>query len=84
MFNNSGKKIKFIAEVIFWVCCIISMACSIGLCTLGVKFTGIAKEVLVVIAFVNCIFGPLLSWIFTLLIYGYGEIIDALISKDKE
>jgi hypothetical protein len=66
MFNNIGKKIKKLVKFETIVCCILFIIFAIRLFTQRMVFLG----------FVVLIFGCLLSWISSFLLYGFGELID--------
>ena len=84
MFNNIGKKIKVLAKVICWIGIIsgvIAGACFIieGAAGSGSAFgihsdTGIA---FIAIGVAMLILLPLLSWIGSFTLYGFGELIDS-------
>ncbi len=67
MFENIGQKIKTLAVVIFVVCAVLFVI--LGIITLFVNF----------LVGILCIsLGPLFSWISCWLLYGFGEIIEAV------
>ncbi len=75
MFNNVGKKIKLLAKAICWIGIIVSIIAAIvmfivsdGGWYVGFVFAGVI--ILVV--------GPLLSWIGSFFMYGFGELIDKI------
>lgn len=68
MFNNIGRKIKMLAEVLCWIGIILSV--SIGILSL---FGGIVY--FLSFGFILLFLGPLLSWIGSFLLYGFGELV---------
>ncbi len=62
MYNNIGKKIKTVAKAAGYVGTIVSMI--VGYITL--PYGG----------FLIFIFGPIVSWLSTFLIYGFGQLIE--------
>ena len=69
MFDNIGRKIKDLAEIIF----VIEALLFFGI---GLYFI-IALE-LVGVGVILMLLGPLISWVSSWLLYGFGEIIDLL------
>ena len=76
MFDNIGRKIKALAKIICWMGIIISIFIGINIIIFGeVKFNGALIMIL----------GPLLSWVGSFVLYGYGQIIentDKLVNQD--
>ncbi len=68
MFNNIGRKIKILAQVIFWFW---SIACVIG----GIVFIALDDDFLV-IGLPLLLVGPIVFWISSWFLYGFGEIIE--------
>ncbi len=70
MFNNIGKKIKTLAEIICWLGIIFSVLFGLGNIfsdKSGLSlFTGLFLMIV----------GPLISWIGTFLLYGFGQLIE--------
>ena len=69
MFNWIGAKIKGLTKIICGIGIIASVVS--GGILLSSSFTMIAGIVVI-------IFGPLLSWISSFLLYGFGELIDSV------
>ena len=65
MFNNIGKKIKTLAELICWIGILISLI-------LGLIF--VIENIFV--GFIIFIIGVLSSWVGSFLLYGFGELVD--------
>lgn len=68
MLNNIGEKIKTLAKVLCWIGIILSV--STGILSL---FGGI--DYFLSFGFILLFLGPLLSWIGSFLLYGFGELI---------
>lgn len=68
MFNNVGKKIKGFAAVLTWIGIVAS--CLSGMVTMVIddEFVGVGLLIMVI--------GSLLSWISSLTMYGFGELVD--------
>ena len=62
MFGNIGKKIKGLAKAIFWIGVILSAL-------LGFSVSPEAS-------IITAIIGGIVSWLFTFLFYGIGQLID--------
>ena len=65
MFNNIGRKIKSLAEILCWIGIFLSVIMSISVFKISVLF-GLLVIVL----------GALASWIGSFLLYGFGELIE--------
>lgn len=63
MYDEIGGKIKTLAKVIAWVGIIVSVV--VGIVTIS---TGVGILVLVL--------GPLFSWLSTLVLYGFGQLVE--------
>ena len=68
MYDNIGQKIKGLAKAIFIILSIVSVCAGIAL--MGVD------EDLMWSGIVALLFGPILAWIASWTLYGFGEIID--------
>ena len=64
MYDNIGGKIKGLARAIFFIEAI------------GSIITGIALGVEYEFCFIICLIGPLVAWISSWLLYGFGELVD--------
>lgn len=72
MFNNIGQKIKTLAKVLCWIGIVFSV------------ITGLASMALNPVAgILVAALGVLVSWIGSFLSYGFGELIDRIISIDE-
>lgn len=67
MYDNIGGKIKGLAMVI----CLL-----FGLTSVIVGIALISDDDLVAIGIATMLLGPVLSWLFSCLIYGFGELIE--------
>ena len=87
MFKNIGKKIKVLAKVLCWIGIIGGIISGISLIVVGAKGTGIAMDyygstsfvsgaALIVVGVVMLILLPLLSWVSSFILYGFGEMVD--------
>ena len=69
MFNNIGLKIKKLAKVLCWIGIIISVISGIAMMASGNG--GAVLTGLLVIGL-----GSLISWLLTLTLYGFGQLVD--------
>ena len=77
MFENIGRKIKRLAEIVCWVGIILFCILGLILCiALGNEY--VMGAIGVFIGLIVAIVGSLLSWIGSFFTYGFGEIIDNL------
>lgn len=71
MFENIGEKIKSLASIICWFGIVASIAVALFL------FASAPEDgVIVIFSMVILILGPLISWLSTCILYGYGELIS--------
>lgn len=79
IYNNIGGKIKVLAKVLAWIGII---ACFI----FGVVLIASSEDA-VVLGFFIMIFGALLSWVSSFVLYGFGELVEnselLVLSKEK-
>lgn len=83
MFSNIGGKIKLLAKVLFWIGLILSVVTG-GIFLISPRGTatfnyssGYSTQVSSVLAGIIFIFvGFLLSWISSMLLYGFGQLIE--------
>ena len=68
MFNNIGKKIKGLAKTIFTIETVLAILGGLICCSL--------YESLILVGLLIMVVVPLLAWIGSLLLYGFGELID--------
>ncbi|MBQ8405647.1 MAG: hypothetical protein IJX09_03245 [Clostridia bacterium] len=66
LFNNAGKKLKTISYILVILGIIVSIIAGIGICFA----TSTAMGIIVIIA------GPLLFWVISLPLYGFGIIVE--------
>lgn len=80
MYENIGGKIKTLAKVVCWVEIIACVVGGIVLCCIGsqsydsVVLSGVALMLL----------GPLISWVGSFLLYGYGDLISRVQSIEEK
>ena len=76
MFDNIGGKIKALAKIMCWVgiigFVILAMITFVNASEAGSYLSGS----LIVLGFVFLIIGPLVSWVFSFFMYGFGELIE--------
>ena len=74
MFEKSGKKIKAVAEAWFWLGTILSVIAAF-ICL----FESITEDLPIFILYglFLLIGGPFFTWVSTLFLYGFGELIDS-------
>ncbi len=75
MFDNIGKKIKSLANVLCWVGIIAYVIAAIAMFVIAADNPWDAEHY-VPIGFAFLIVGPLSSWISSFFMYGFGELID--------
>ena len=68
MFGNIGSKIKGVAQVVCWAGIVISIL--VGIVTL------LADDDLALVGLLTAVLGSLGSWVGSLFLYGFGELID--------
>ena len=87
MFTNIGKKIKVLAKVLCWIGIIGGIISGISLIAVGANGAGISTRyygsssfvggtAMIVVGVVILILLPLLSWISSFILYGFGEMVD--------
>ena len=73
LFSDPGAKIKKVTQIVFWISCI---ACFV----LAITLFGHAAEedggLYALWGFVTLLAGPLVSWISSLLLYAFGELVE--------
>lgn len=77
MFDNIGHKIKIVARVFFMLGVVISIFASAGYC-MALEIT---DNFLLYIIF--AILGGISSWVVSILIYGFGELIESVTKISK-
>ena len=89
MFRNIGKKIKTLAKVLCWIGMIGGAVSGLTMIALGVAGIGlnissggsynfVTSAGLIILGIVLTVALPLLSWISTFMLYGFGEIVDSV------
>ena len=75
MFNNVGEKIKLVAICVFIFSIILNVIGALWLCNIFDNIFNAEFATLILIFIVIAALGILLSWIFSLFIYGFGVLI---------
>lgn len=86
MFNDIGKKIKKLASTLYKIQIAIYVIAAIVLFVLGVMLLTKPDAfgfLLILIGIVCAALGPLLAWLSTCILYGYGELIDKTSEIEK-
>lgn len=73
MFDNIGKKIKSLANVLCWVGIVAYVIAAIIMISIGVDEY---EDGLTIFGVILLFVGPLMSWISSFFMYGFGELID--------
>lgn len=84
MFDNIGEKIKGLATAICWIGIIASVL--VGFCIIILGGVYFYAGLHVFIGLVVLVIGPLLSWVCSFFMYGFGQLIensDALVNLNK-
>lgn len=76
MYDNIGSKIKIVAQILFVLGVIGSIIFGFVICFGSEDFNAIG--------FLYILLGGLISWLSTLLMYGFGELIERVCSIDKK
>ena len=86
MFEDIGRKIRTLAEVLCWIGIISSVIGGIILIAKGASLSD-GGAPMVIIGIAVMIIGPLLSWVSSFVLYGFGQLIDntdAIKKSNKE
>ncbi len=73
MFENIGKKIKNLASILCWVGIIAYMIIALIMIAVGADEY---ENNLVIFGIILLFVGPLMAWISSFFMYGFGELID--------
>lgn len=87
MFDNVGKKIKGVAKIFCWIGIIGSFIFPLTVILRLINdYYGSKEEKLIslAISIAVLIIGPLLAWLGSLTLYGFGELIDKTDSIDSK
>ncbi len=79
MFDNIGGKIKTLAEVVTWIGIIASVISGIAIMSIG--------EEMIFVGLMVMIFGALISWVSSFVLYGFGQLVensDKLVKMSKK
>lgn len=79
-FDSAGKKIKKISKILFYIAAILEFFGGIILLLMGIDGSDDALFAGPVIA----VLGPILSYLSCLLFYGFGEIVDNVVSINNK
>ena len=88
MFTNIGKKIKVLAKVLCWIGIIGGIISGISLIAVGASGAGfsagyygsssfVGGGALIAVGVVMLILLPLLAWVSSFVLYGFGEMVDS-------
>lgn len=75
LFDNIERKIMGLAKVTFWLGTIASILCAVCF-LLSESWLGSRHGELILVGVAFLIFGPLLSWVESFAIYGFGKLIE--------
>ena len=96
MFTNIGKKLKTVAQFFCWFGIILSIILAIYFISTGSELAGKSSsyysnnssrevgEQLKTTGWVLLFVGPLASWLSSLTLYGFGELIERVVRIDKK
>ena len=76
MFDNIGGKIKTLAKVLCWVGIIFSVLIAIILFIEAKEGSYRTEDLYMKLGCIYLIFGPLISWVSSFFMYGFGELIE--------
>lgn len=74
MFDNIGKKIKSLASILCWVGIIAYIILAIIM--FAIAADAYDEELYITLGVIFLFVGPLMSWISSFFMYGFGELID--------
>lgn len=73
MFKNIGKKVKTVAEVLFWFDVVLCVLLGIVIIVAAVMEEQASA---VLTGFLVMILGPVISWLSAIMVYAFGELVD--------
>ncbi|MBQ3140519.1 MAG: hypothetical protein IJC25_00990 [Clostridia bacterium] len=81
LFSNPGAKIKKVTQIVFWISCIACLILAIILFAQAAeyadsRYTQEEADLYTLWGFVTLLAGPLVSWISSLLLYAFGELVE--------
>ncbi|MBR0419449.1 MAG: hypothetical protein IJI66_09790 [Erysipelotrichaceae bacterium] len=77
LFSNPGKKIKTISLILFWVLTVSSIICAVSFGWVERHgYYSTSKVFVPEVFFSFLLVGPIASYLSSLLLYGYGELIE--------
>ena len=74
MFKNIGKNIKKLARIYFWISTILVIVLGIVLIVVGANMW--EGGPIIALGVVTILVAPILAWLSTCLLYGFGELVD--------
>lgn len=83
MYNNIGHKIKVLAKVMCWIGIAVSVLAGIAFLIIYFRMRYYRSPEYLITAISCIVFGPLLSWLNNMLLYGFGELIDKTSAIEK-
>lgn len=72
MFNNIGRKIKFLAETLAWFGIFLCVITGIIVIARGIQY----ESSLIGLGICIMMIGPIICWILSWPLYGYGQLIE--------
>ena len=76
MFENIGRKLKILAQVICWVGIIVSVLSALLFFFAAGLLPASERVTAIVSGGIALVLGPLLSWIGSFQLYAYGELVE--------
>ena len=83
MWSNIGNKIKVLAKVICWIGIILSVIAGIAIIVGGNGYSYSSGSTALT-GILTIVLGALGSWISSLTLYGFGELVDRAMSIDDK
>lgn len=75
MYDNIGRKIKNLAEAIFIIATILAVI-------MGIALTFLLEDIFYV-GLIVLVVGPIVAWISSWLLYGFGELVDKVCDIER-
>lgn len=82
MFDKVGEKIKILSQVLCWLGIIFSIILSIGM-FIAASDSYNNEVAYMMLGFIYLVVGPIASWLSSLFIYGFGELISKTSNLEK-
>lgn len=83
MFDNIGKKIKSLANVLCWIGIVVSVITAIIMFVAAEEGSYKTEGLYTGLGFAFLIIGPLSSWVSSFFMYGFGELIDKVCDIER-